>query len=184
MANRPNFLRDPEPDLEARAVFADDVESLGYVMNLSLLWSHQPRALEGLLALARQVADDGGLTPRQRYLIVLASSGARDSSYCVLAWRAKFPRLLPDATVSAVVDGQVEAPGLSEPERALVAWVRRCVESPAATSAADVEVLRQATFSEREIFAFTVFAALRMAFSTVNDALGAEPDDELREQRG
>jgi hypothetical protein len=30
--------------------------------------------------------------------------------------------------------------------------------------------------SEREIFEATVFVALRLAFSTVNDALGVRPD--------
>lgn len=181
MANRANFLHDPEPDLEARAIFAEDVESWGFVMNLSLLWSHQPRALEGLLALARQVATDGGLTPRQRYLIVLAGSAARESSYCVLAWQRKFPGLLEPPTVAGVVAGDPGAPGLDDAERALVGWVRRVVQSPATTGPGDVEALRVAGYSEREIFAITVFAALRMAFSTVNDALGAEPDEELRE---
>ena len=41
---------------------------------------------------------------------------------------------------------------------------------------ADVQSLRDAGFDDDQIMAVTVFVALRVAFSTVNDALGAVPD--------
>jgi len=44
---------------------------------------------------------------------------------------------------------------------------------------ADVALLRDAGFGDSELFAITFFIALRLAFSTVNDALGARPDREL-----
>jgi hypothetical protein len=42
-----------------------------------------------------------------------------------------------------------------------------------------MEALRGAGFDDDQIFAMTVFVALRPAFSTVNDTLGASPDAEL-----
>ncbi len=39
--------------------------------------------------------------------------------------------------------------------------------------------LRAAGLDDQAIFDATVFVALRLAFSTVNDALGAAPDKEL-----
>jgi hypothetical protein len=39
--------------------------------------------------------------------------------------------------------------------------------------------LRAAGLSDREIFEATVYVAFRLAFSTVNDALGARPDQRL-----
>ena len=36
-------------------------------------------------------------------------------------------------------------------------------------------------FDDGQIFAVTAFVALRLAFATVNDALGAAPDHELNE---
>ena len=44
----------------------------------------------------------------------------------------------------------------------------------------DVESLRSAGFNDAQIFAITVFTALRLAFSTVNDALGVGPDAALQ----
>jgi hypothetical protein len=42
-----------------------------------------------------------------------------------------------------------------------------------------VKGLRDAGLGDREIFEATTFIALRLAFSTVNDALGAAPDRQL-----
>jgi hypothetical protein len=39
--------------------------------------------------------------------------------------------------------------------------------------------LREAGFSDQQVFGITVYIAARLAFSTVNDALGATPDVEL-----
>ena len=36
-----------------------------------------------------------------------------------------------------------------------------------------------AGLADREIFEATAYVAFRLAFSTVNDALGAQPDEEL-----
>ena len=38
-----------------------------------------------------------------------------------------------------------------------------------------MQALRDAGFDDAQIFAITVFVAARLAFSTVNDALGARP---------
>jgi hypothetical protein len=53
------------------------------------------------------------------------------------------------------------------------------VRDPNATTSADVDRLRGAGLSDGEIFDATAFVALRLAFSTVNDALGALPDVQL-----
>ena len=42
--------------------------------------------------------------------------------------------------------------------------------------------MRVAGFDDRQVMAITLFVTLRQAFSTVNDALGAEPDAELLER--
>ena len=55
---------------------------------------------------------------------------------------------------------------------------RRRVD-PNGITAADLEPLRRAGFDDRQIFAITTFVALRLAFSTINDALGAQPDRQL-----
>jgi hypothetical protein len=51
--------------------------------------------------------------------------------------------------------------------------------NPNATVADDVRPLREAGYDDGQILGITLFVALRVAFATVNDALGARPDAEL-----
>jgi alkylhydroperoxidase family enzyme len=69
--------------------------------------------------------------------------------------------------------------GLAPVERALADWARAVARDPGGTTAADVQALRDAGLTDPEVFAVTVFVALRLALATVNDALGALPDAEL-----
>ena len=71
---------------------------------------------------------------------------------------------------------------LSPRETALQRWADQVARDPNGIEAADVEALRAVGLSEQEIFEATAFVAFRIAFSTVNDALGARPDKELTAQ--
>lgn len=61
----------------------------------------------------------------------------------------------------------------------MAAWARKVARDPNATTPADIQALRDAGLDDQQIFAITTFVALRLAFSTVNDALGAQPDAQL-----
>ncbi len=64
-------------------------------------------------------------------------------------------------------------------ERALANWARQLARDPNSTTVDDVQALRDAGFDDAQIFAISAYVALRIAFSTVNDALGARPDRQL-----
>ena len=52
-------------------------------------------------------------------------------------------------------------------------------QGPERDEATDIQALREAGFDDGQIFAVTAFVALRLAFSTINDSLGAQPDAQL-----
>jgi alkylhydroperoxidase family enzyme len=126
----------------------------------------------GLVTSARPFTD------RERGILVTACASSFGDSYCSLAWGTKLAGLAGPQLAAGILRG--EDNDLTAPERAMAAWARRVARDPSGTSAADVAELRQAGFSDSDIFAMTVFVALRVAFSTVNDALGARPDAEFR----
>jgi alkylhydroperoxidase family enzyme len=99
-------------------------------------------------------------------------------SYCSLAWGGKLAKLAGAETAGGVVAGGVPDE-LSEREAALCDWCRAVVGDPMATTPEQVDALRAAGFDDREIFEATLLLSLRLAFSTVNDALGAQPDRQL-----
>jgi uncharacterized peroxidase-related enzyme len=172
------FLGVPETSTEAEEMFDEDIAELGYVMNVSRLWAYQPATVAGLFALLQQANSVDRLSLRQRAILVTACASAFGDSYCALAWGSKLAKASDAQTAHRVLAGADD--GLSTSERAMAGWARKIARDPNATTALDVQHLRAAGFSDSEIFTITVFVSLRLAFSTVNDALGLRPDAALR----
>jgi len=129
--------------------------------------------------LRAELVAGSSLSQRELAVMVAATAAARGDAYCALAWGQKLAELSDEATAAAVLEGRDT--NLSEREAALAAWSRQVVDDPNAATEADVEGLRRVGLGEQEIFEATTWIALRMAFSTINDALGARPDPELAE---
>jgi len=168
---------EPQPSADAQRLYDDDIEEVGYVMNVSKLWAHQPTAQDGLFDLLGQAARAASLTIRQRGILVAACASALGDAYCSLAWGKKLADEAGADIAAGVLRGDDERLDLSE--RALARWARRITRDPNGTETGDVQALRDAGYDDGQIFAITVFVALRIAFSTVNDALGSRPDREL-----
>jgi uncharacterized peroxidase-related enzyme len=171
------FLADPAPTAENRRLHQQDLDGGGYVMNLSRLWSYQPATIDALRDLLDEVARGGSLSFRQRAILIAACASTLGDAYCSLAWGTKLAGVAEDDTAGAVLRG--DDAGLEPEERALARWARQVARDPNAVEPGDVAALRDAGFDDAQIFAITVFVALRIAFSAVNDALGARPDREL-----
>lgn len=171
------FLGDPRPDDQVERMYASDVEVQGYVANLTRTWAHSPEALAVLSYALRLATEMSGLDVRQRSLLVTACASAMGDPYCTLAFGSKLAASAGDVAAAGVVRGDDAA--LTPVERLLAAWARRMARDPNATTAEDVEEMRSAGFDDARIFGTTLFVALRLAFSTVNDTLGAAPDAEL-----
>jgi hypothetical protein len=172
------FLELPTVTSEAQALFDEDIAEDGYVMNVSRLWAYNPNVVTGLFELMRQVITDQELSFRRRGILVAACAATLGDSYCSLAWGSKLAGVSDPGTAASVLRGGDE--GLSDDEREMAAWARKVARNPNGTRPEDVEVLRSAGFTDAQIFAITTFVALRLAFSTVNDALGVGPDLALR----
>jgi uncharacterized peroxidase-related enzyme len=171
------FLSDPEMDAAVSAAYEEDLGSDGYVNNLTRVWCWRPDVLASFQTIRTDLMASSGLSRLELAVLVTATAAARGDSYCTLAWGSRLARLSSEATAESVIRGQPT--GLSAREVALARWARQLVLDPNATAQADVDQLRDVGFSDREIFEVTVFIAYRLAFATVNDALGAVPDREL-----
>ena len=173
------FLDHPPTSEAVDVAFANDLQSEGYVMNLTRLWSWRPEVADAYGDARATLLDDCELTDADVALLVAATAAARSDSYCSLAWGRRLAKHVgPDAAASVVAGG---LDGLDERARALTTWARQVVVDPNATSPADVQGLRDVGLSDRAIFEATAHIAFRLAFSTVNDALGAAPDAQVAE---
>jgi len=172
-----SFLDDPALDEHVQRMYADDLSGQGYVAHLTRVWAHSPEALAALSYVLQQATVTAGLDMRTRALLVSACAAAIGDSYCSLAFGSRLAREAGDDVAAAVLRDRDAT--LSAAERTLVRWARRVSRDPSATTAQDVDALRALGYDDRQIFAITLFVAMRLAFSTVNDALGATPDAEL-----
>jgi uncharacterized peroxidase-related enzyme len=172
-----SFLTEPEVTAPVQALFDDDVAEDGYVSNVARLWAHQPATLRRLFGLMLQAFEASGLGYRQRAILVTAAASTLGDAYCSLAWGGKLAAETDPALAAEVLAGRDA--GLTDQEKALAEWARKIARDPNATTPADVKALRDCGLDDGQIFAVTAFTALRIAFATVNDALGATPDDEL-----
>jgi uncharacterized peroxidase-related enzyme len=172
-----SFLSPAPATDEAQALYDGDLRDPGFVMNVSRLWAHRPDLQEGIGGLIGRAAEAASLSYRQRGILVTATASAMGDSYCSLAWGRRLAGEAGPDAAAGVVRGDDEA--LDPAEQTLARWARRVARDPNATTAEDVEALRAAGFSDADVLALTCYIALRMAFSTVNDALGALPDHEL-----
>lgn len=172
------FLAECAPDDEAQRLFDDDVAELGYVMNVTRLWAYQPATLSHLFDLMGETYAAEHLSFRQRGILVTACASTMGDAYCSLAWGTKLAGKSDAETAAGVLRGVDDR--LSREEHALAHWARKVARDPNHTSAADVQDLRDAAYSDAQIFAITAYVALRIAFSTVNDALGARPNSAFR----
>jgi len=173
-SGRPHFLADAPHTPEVQALFDGDLADNGYVMNLTRLWAHEPPALPALFALIDAMTAAAGLSFRDRGVLVSATASTLGDSYCSLAWGGRLAEAAGEAAATSVLNGDDRE--LTDTERALVGWARQVVADPSATTLDDLAPLRAAGLDDRQIFAVTAYVALRVAFSTVNSALGARPD--------
>lgn len=172
------LIEEPPPGDDRDAAYETDRDSDGYVWNVTRLWGWRADIYRDFAVLRTSLMGSSSLTDRDWAVMVTAAASQLRDSYCSLAWGPKLAGL-SDAETAAQLIANEPAPALSEREQALAAWTRRLVDDPNATTADDVTHLRAVGLGDREIFEATVFVAFRLAFSTVNGALGAEPDRQL-----
>jgi alkylhydroperoxidase family enzyme len=111
-------------------------------------------------------------------VLVAATASTRADSYCSLAWGTRLAGEIGAEAASAVLRG--DDSGLDPADRALARWGRQIARDPNGAGPEDVEALREAGFDDAQVLALTVYAACRIAFATVNGALGARPDAGFR----
>jgi uncharacterized peroxidase-related enzyme len=172
-----SFLGDAEMTPSAQALFDEDTSESGYVWNVSRLWAYQPETVNRLFDLMSAAFKPSELSFRQRGILVAAAASTLGDSYCSLAWGGKLAGATEPDLAASVLRGTDDE--LDERERVMAAWARKIVKDPNSTTPTDVQALRDAGLNDEQIFAITTFVALRVAFSTVNDALGAHPDAQL-----
>jgi uncharacterized peroxidase-related enzyme len=175
------FLNPPAETEAVRDLYEKCDRNVGFVMNLYSLWAWRPDVEDAFSKTRTLLMEKSTMSSREFAVLICAMAGSLGDSYCALAWGERLAAQSDGKVAAAVLKG-TECDAMTRREVALTNWARKVVKSPNETSPADVEALRAAGLSDKEIFEATAFISMRLAFSTVNDALGASPDWQLIEK--
>jgi uncharacterized peroxidase-related enzyme len=160
------------------AAYDRDRAGLGYVANYTKVFAHRPEVLEAWRALNTSIK--ATMDPRRYELATLAAALRLRSSYCslahgaVLAERHVAPETIPD-----LVADPRSAP-LTPVEVAVMMLADKVAAGAADMREEDLRELRELGLDDAEVLDVVFAAAARCFFSSVLDAVGAEPDAAYR----
>jgi alkylhydroperoxidase family enzyme len=170
------LLGDPAITPEAQVFADDDVASLGFLTNATRLWMHDPALHDRLFDVIIGSARAAGLSVADRGIATVVAAAEAGDTYCTLAWGQKLSKETTSELAASVLCGSHDL--LDERGKAVAAWALKVAGDPQGTTAADLDDVVRAGFDDAQILNLTLFVALRIAFSTVNGALGARPEPE------
>ncbi len=156
-------------------LYATEEEAFGFLPNLVRAFSLRPEVYFAWKQLNGAVK--GGMDLRRYELVTLAAASRLRSSYCTLAHGSVLMDrgfLEPDAVSAAVSDHR--SAGLDEVDVAVMDLAAKVAEDATSVEQADVDRLRALGLSDQDILDVVLAVAARCFFSTVLDAVGAEPD--------
>ncbi|MER5672656.1 peroxidase-related enzyme [Pseudonocardia alni] len=147
------------PDLAER--IGAIAERSGFVPNVFRALGRRPRELRAFLDYHDALMDsDDGLSKAERELVVVATSGANNCTYCVVAHGAILRVRYKDPEIAERVATNPYAVELSERERAIVDLALLVARNSEALTEADLDDARAAGLSEDEIWDVGAITAL------------------------
>ncbi|ANF31137.1 carboxymuconolactone decarboxylase [Leifsonia xyli] len=168
-----SVIRTPEPSEatgEVAALYAEDIEDLGYVPDYTRVMAVNPEAVRAFENLVRAIVSQLG---KRRYeLVTLAAAQALRSQHCRLAHGRKTLTIMDEDELVRIASDHHDA-DLSEAEVAMMDYAARVATDSASLTDDDTLRLRELGYTDREIVDITLAAAARSYYSRSIQALGA-----------
>src|ERR671932_956082 len=152
----------------------------GFVPNVFLALAHRPEEWRAFVAYQYALMEKQEcLTKAEREMIVVATSGANDCLYCVVAHgpilrvRTKQPALADQLAVD------YRKAGLQPRHRAMLDYAVKLAVRPAEVDEHDLERLRDAGFTDEEIWDIGAVTALFALSNRMAHLLALRPNEEF-----
>jgi uncharacterized peroxidase-related enzyme len=167
----------PEPDIAA--YFDKCREKLGLIPNVLLAYAFDTAKLRAFMAMYNDLMlAPSGLTKAEREMIAVAVSAENRCVYCLTAHGAALRQLTGDAALAERVAQNWRHAGLPARQRAMLAFAVKLTRQPAEVEEADRAALRDAGFSDRDIWDIAAVAGFFNMSNRVATAVGMEPNPE------
>ncbi len=170
---------DDLPD-DIRAMITEVQEKSGFIPNVFLALAHRPAEFRAFFDHHDALMySDSGLSKAEREMIVVATSAQNGCLYCVIAHGA----ILRIRSKNEILADQLAVnpwkADLSERERSIVDFALAVALDSAALSDEDLDEMRQAGFSDDEIWDIGAIAAFFAMSNRLANLSAMRPNDEF-----
>jgi uncharacterized peroxidase-related enzyme len=171
-------LEDLPDDMRARIVAVQ--EKSGFVPNVFLTLAHRPEEFRAFFAYHDALMEkDSGLTKAEREMIVVATSGANQCQYCVVAHGAILRIRAKNPLIADQVSVNYRKADISPRQRAMLDFAMQTALEPWTIGEADFVTLRSHGFSDEDIWDIGAVAAFFALSNRMANMISMRPNDEF-----
>jgi len=183
--SRPAISRYPVPKLEdlpddVRARIGEVQEKAGFVPNVFLTLAHRPDEFRAFFAYHDALMDkEGGLSKAEREMIVVATSGANDCLYCIVAHGAILRIYAKDPLVADQVAVNYRKADITPRQKTMLAFALKVALESVHIVDEDFAALRAHGFSDEDIWDIGAIAAFFALSNRMANLISMRPNDEF-----
>ena len=171
-------LDDVPEDIRARILEVQD--KAGFIPNVFLTLAHRPDEFRAFFAYHDALMlRDSGLTKAEREMIVVATSGANDCLYCVVAHGAILRVYAKNPLVADQVAVNYRKADITPRQTAMLRFALKVATDSAAIDDGDFVALREHGFSDEDIWDIGGIAAFFALSNRMANLISMRPNDEF-----
>jgi uncharacterized peroxidase-related enzyme len=171
-------LDDLPQDIRERIVAVQ--EKSGFVPNVFLTLAHRPDEFRAFFAYHDALMEkQSGLTKAEREMIVVATSGANQCQYCVVAHGAILRIRAKNPLIADQVAVNYRKADITPRQRAMLDFAMQTALQPWTIGEADFEALRAHGFSDEDIWDIGGVAAFFALSNRMANLISMRPNDEF-----
>jgi len=172
-------LADLDDDIRARILEVQ--EKAGFVPNVFLTLAHRPDEFRAFFAYhdALMEKEGGGLSKAEREMIVVATSGANDCLYCVVAHGAILRIYAKNPRVADQVAVNYRKAEITPRQKAMLAFALKVATDSAALEEADYDAARKHGFDDEDLWDIGSIAAFFAMSNRIANLIAMRPNDEF-----
>ncbi len=171
-------LKDLPQDIRERILTVQ--EKSGFVPNVFLAFAHRPEEFRAFFAYHDALMEkQSGLTKAEREMIVVATSGANQCVYCVVAHGAILRIRAKDPHVADQVATNYRKADITPRQKAMLDFAMKVSREAEKLTEADFEAARAHGFSDEDLWDVGAVAAFFALSNRMANLVNMRPNDEF-----
>ena len=171
-------LEDLPEDIRVRMLEVQ--EKAGFIPNVFLTLAHRPAEFRAFFAYHDALMEkESGLSKAEREMIVVATSGANDCLYCIVAHGAILRIYAKNPLVADQVAANYRKADITPRQKAMLAFALKVALDSHAVNDEDFVALRSHAFTDEDIWDIGAISAFFALSNRMANMISMRPNDEF-----